>query len=445
VLSHTGIVSGVEPERPTRRKAISVAFFFSALSIVIAALWGRHVEKDLPDIKLGVPPLVGMIKWRITPAAIPASVVAMLIIVHGCALASRLSWRRLVLTSALTSSVFAFLLAASDGLSAVLAPVVHPTEYWDNLDVLPSGGRMLRWFSTVDFLKNYSVHLKGHPPGFILLLKGLAAIGLGRPWVTGMLSFVGVAAMVVGVLVTVRHVVDEDTAQRFAPFLVLAPFSMWLGTSADALFAGVGAVGVALVAMALHDHGRRAFVHAALAGATLGALLFLTYAGASFLLIPGVLALATNNVTWRRRLALGACAGLVILAVALVFRGYGFWWVDGLKTTNHFYWRGTAQFRPWRLFVFVNLGAALIAMGPSVIAGVASLRSTRLWLPVGAALACMTFAAASQYTKGEVERIWVLFYPWVVPAVAVLSHRRRWLAVQGVLVIALQLALVSKW
>jgi methylthioxylose transferase len=445
VLSHTGSVTGVDRERPTHWNAIVVALLLSALSIVIAAIWGRHVETDLPDIKLGAPPLVGVIHWRLTPAALPACVLAVLIIAYGSTLASRLVWRRFLFISALTSSVFAFLLAASDGLSAVLAPVVHPTEYWDNLDVLPSGGRMLRWFSTVDFLRNYSVHLKGHPPGFILLLKGLATIGLGRPWVAGALSFAGVAAMLVGVLVTVRHVVDEDTARRCAPFLVLAPFAMWLGTSADAFFAGVGAIGVALVTMALHHRGRRAFVYAGLAGVTLGALLFLTYAGASFLLIPGVIALTTNNVTWRRRLLLGATAGFAIVAVALVFRGYGFWWIDGLKTTNHFYWRGTAQFRPWRLFVFVNLGAALMAMGPSVIAGVASLRSTRLWLPVGAALACMTFAAASQYTKGEVERIWVLFYPWVVPSVAVLARSRRWLAAQGVLVIVLQLALVSKW
>lgn len=428
-----------------RRKSIGIAFALSALAIAIAALWGRHVERDLPDIKLGAPPLVGMIHWRISPAILPAIIVAVLVLIYGVDLASRLSWLRLIVISALMSSLFAFLLAASDGMSAILAPVVHPTEYWDNLDVLPSGGRMLRWFSTFDFLKNYSVHLKGHPPGFILLLKGLAAIGLGRPWVTGALSFAGVVAMVVGVLVTVQQVIDEHTARRIAPFLVLAPFTMWLGTSADAFFAGVGALGVALVTLALRDHGRRGYVLSCLAGVAFGALLFLSYAGATFLLIPGVITLACTTVAWRRRLLLGAFAAAPIVVILLAFRGYGFWWPDGLKNTNYFYWHGTAQFRPWRLFVMVNLGAGLIAIGPATIAGIASLRRTPLWQLAGPALACMTFAAASQYTKGEVERIWVLFFPWVVPAVAALPKRRRWLAVQGLVVILLQVALVSKW
>jgi hypothetical protein len=64
---------------------------------------------------------------------------------------------------------------------------------------------------------------------------------------------------------------------------------------------------------------------------------------------------------------------------------------------------------------------------------------------VGAAMACIVAADVSQYSRGEVERIWLLFFPWLLPATATLEHPRRWLALQGVLAVGLQLTLASKW
>jgi methylthioxylose transferase len=420
----------------------------SFLGVVVAAgvVWGRRIESVRPEIKLGAPPLVGSWQWRLSFAVVPALVLSGCIVVFGPRLARSLSFPVVVVISALSASAFVFALAASDGLSAVLGPVVHETEYWDNLDVLPSGGRMLRWFSVQDFLKYFSVHLKGHPPGFILLLKGLAAIGLGAPWVAGALTFLGVGMTVVGVLATVRLVVNETAARKCAPFLVIAPFSMWLGTSADAFFAGVAAIGVACVAWSLTTRRQSlALAAAVLAGAGFGSLLFLTYAGATFLVIPAIITLGMWRTPWPDRAKRGLVALLALLLVVAVFRTFGFWWVDGLRNTNWFYWNGTAAFRPWRFFLVANLGAMSIAIGPAVIAGIVSLRRSRLWIPVGAALVCVSLATASQYTKGEVERIWVLFYPWMVPAVAVLPTPRRWLAAQSAVVLILQMWLVSKW
>ncbi len=428
------------------RKPIAVTLGVVGAVVVVGALWGWRLERQRPEIKLGAPPLVGSWDWRPSLAIVPSIVIALLVVLFGPRMAKTLSFRLAVALSALSASAFAFALAASDGLSAVLAPVVHPTEYWDNLDVLPSGGRMLEWFAARDFLRNYSVHLKGHPPGFILLLKGLSAVGLGQPWVAGALSFLGVAMTVIGVLVAVRLVVNEGAARRCAPFLVVAPFTMWLGTSADAFFAGVGAIGVACVCISLTARTTRlAYGAAAVAGLVFGLLLFLTYAGATFLLVPAAITIGMWRTPWRDRVrrALVALAG--VLAVVLVFRGFGFWWLDGLRNTNWFYWNGTAAFRPWRYFLLANLGAMCVAIGPAVIAGIVSLRRSPLWFMVGAALACVTTATASQYTKGEVERIWVLFYPWMVPAVAVLPAPRRWLGVQAALVVVLQVWLVSKW
>ena len=431
---------------PHRPWAVMAVFSLLGLVLTTSVVWGSRIESERPEIKLGAPPLVGSWQWRPSLAVVPALVLAGGVVVFGPRLARSLSFRCVVLISGLSSALFVLVLAASDGTSAILAPVVHETEYWDNLDVLPSGGRMLRWFAVQDFLKYFSVHLKGHPPGFILLLKGLTAIGLGRPWVAAALSYLGVALTVVGVLVTVRLVVSDDAARRCAPFLVVAPFSMWLGTSADAFFAGVGAVGVACVAWSLTARKQWVgFAAAAFAGLTLGALLFLTYAGATLLLVPATVTLGAWRTPWRDRLRRATLAFAAIASVVLVFWGFGFWWIDGLRNTTWFYWNGTAAFRPWRYFLLANLGAMTVAIGPAVIAGIASLRRTRLWLVVGSALACVTLATASQYTKGEVERIWVLFYPWMIPAVAVLPAPRRWLALQTTVVVILQVWLVSKW
>lgn len=436
-----------QARRPVPFRPLSVGLLLSvAVSVVVAtSIWGRRVEEKNVDIKLGAPPLVGKLDWRPSFAVLPAVVLAAVVVLFGPMLSVRLRISSLVVVSAVAGAAFTFALAASDGLSRILDPVVHRTEYWANLGKLPTAGRMLDAFATRDFLKYFSVHLKGHPPGFILLLKAMAAVGLGRPWVVGALSYLGVAMMVAGVLTTTRIVVSEDAARRCAPFLVVAPFAMWLGTSADAFFAGVGAMAVAFVAMSLERSGTAGFRLAGLAGLSLGGLLFLTYATPTFLILPGIITLSAFDTPWRRRFALAMVALAGLGLVVLIFLAFGFWWVDGLKNTNYFYWHGTAQFRPWRFFLASNLGALIYAVGPAVLGGVASMRRTRLWVLVGSALLCVSVATASQYSKGEVERIWVLFYPWMIPAVALLPARRWWLLAQSTLVIVLQVWLISKW
>ncbi len=414
--------------------------------VAAAVIFGRRLEANHPEIKLGAAPLVGVWDWRFGGYSVGAIVIAAMVIAFGVSFARDRSFGLVVLVGALTSMVFSFALAASDGLRAVVAPVIDQTEYWDNLDVLPSGGRMLRWFAVQDFLKYFSVHLKGHPPGFVLLLKGFAAIGLGSPWIAAGLSYVGVAMMVASVLVTTRLVVSEPVARRVAPFLALAPFSMWLGTSADAFFAGVGAIAVALVAYSLTAGSKVAGRVAALgAGLSFGGLLFLTYAATTFAVIPAVITITARKVAWRTRIERTLLATTALAVFAGVFCAYGFSWIEGLRNTNWFYWHGTAAFRPWTYFLLANFGAALIALGPAVLVGIVRLRRSRLWIFVGSSLGCMTMATISQYTKGEVERIWVLFYPWIVPAVAALRSPRRWLVAQALLVLVLQAALISKW
>lgn len=418
----------------------------AAAAVVLAAVWsGRRYVKD-PDIKLGAAPLVGEWLWRPTWLLGPAAVVAVVVVLFGPRCVARMSPGWAITVAGAASAAFAMALASADGASQVLTPVVHPTEYWANLDALPPAGEMIRRFSDVRFLLDYSVHVKGHPPGFVLLLKGLAALGLGEPWVTAAVSVAGTALMTVGVLLTVRVMAGDDAMRRVAPFLVVIPFAVWTGVSADAFFAGVAAMATAAGAHAIvASTPRRRILLGLACGLLLGWSFILGYGAATFLAVPALVlvGLGGRAVTPRVQAATGALIGFA--AVLGGFALLGFWWWDGLSTTRTLYWWGTAQFRPWRYFLLANVAATLIAVGPAVVAGVATMRRSVRWWLVAGALVAITASNLSQYSKGEVERIWLIFFPWLVPAVAQLPRPRLWLAVQAGCTLVLQAWLVSKW
>ncbi|MPY72608.1 MAG: hypothetical protein GEU92_21510 [Alphaproteobacteria bacterium] len=60
-----------------------------------------------------------------------------------------------------------------------------------------------------------------------------------------------------------------------------------------------------------------------------------------------------------------------------------------------------------------------------------------------AALVAVALADLSQLSRGEVERIWLPFVPWL--ALAAPGHRRGWLAAQVAVALILQSVLVSPW
>jgi methylthioxylose transferase len=415
------------------------------IAIVVASvIWGRRVQADA-RVKLGAAPLVGAWKWRPGLGTLLPIAVGTVAIITLPRMVDRARFALVTAAASMAAVAFTLTLAASDGWSHVLDPVVHPTEYWANLATLPPAGEMLRNYGTIDFLLKYSVHAKGHPPAFLLLLKMLAVLGLGHPWVAGALSYLGVAVLPVAVLLTVKTVASEQVARASAPFLALAPYAVWMGTSADALYTAVAASGVACIALAVRSPSlRRRRLLAIGAGLSLSFGLFFTYGLVPFLLLPVAVIVAIRPT---RRVILET-AGFAIVAAALVTFGFGaagFWWFDGVRTTRTFYWWGTAQYRPWRYFLVGNLGASLIAVGPVVAAGLAALRQRAVWWIVGGALFCLAIADVSQYSKAEVERIWLLFFPWLIPAVVALPKKRVLLGAHATSAILLQTWLVSKW
>lgn len=435
----------------------AVAFVLIGVSVV----WGRAYQRASPEIFLGAAPLVGRDfrngwDWRFSWSLVAAAALALWLMVsvgRGWWWRARLRW--VVVVASMAAGVFGVLLALTDGADGILYGAVHPTEYLANLEITPPAGEFLRTF--VERINDYSVHVRGHPPGFVLVLTGMDAIGLGGGWPTAMLSVAGTVALPAAVLVAVWATAGPDWVRRAAPLMIVPPYALWMVTSADAVFTAVGAWGVAFCALGLRSTGARAVVFGALSGLALVALLFLTYGGATYLLTPITLTAAT--AVWYRRagrstapvVAVVVAAMVVAAIVTALFWALGFWWFEGAAETRLQYWRGTAQFRTWTYFGIANIAVALIALGPATLAGLTTLRDRWMWVLVIGGTAALMASHLSQYTRAEVERIWLLFYPWIVIAGAALLQRSRpwlgpsWIGIQAACAITLQAALVSKW
>ncbi|HZA00074.1 MAG TPA: hypothetical protein VE575_15040, partial [Acidimicrobiales bacterium] len=340
-------------------------------------------------------------------------------------------------------------LAAADGWSRLTAPLIRDHEYEPLAAGIDDIGAFLRTFS--ERLPDYPIHVQGHPPGPVVLAWVADRVGLGGAGWLAAVAIAGWAAAAVAALVAARALAGEGAARRAAPALAVLPAAVWAGTSLDGLFAGLGAVGLGLVAVALRRNrdgtGRRTPVPVALsggAGVALGVALLCSY-GAALLVVMAaaiVAVVAPEPARLLGPLAAGVLAPLALAAAA------GFSWPDGLAATRDAYWAGVAGDRP---AVYVTLagnpGALGLAAGPAVAAGLAATLASpadrRARLLPAAALAAVVVANLSQMSRGEVERIWLPFVPWL--ALAAPGNRRGWLAAQAGLALGLQAALVASW
>ena len=433
-----------------------VALFAGALSAMwVSVRWGRELQRTSPEIFLGAAPLVGRNfrdgwDWRFGWGLVGAGglgALTVVAVIRGWFQRARL--RVVVVVSSLGAGLFGLLLALTDGTDGVLFGAADDTEYLANLAAAPPAAEFVRTF--VDNIDDYTVHVRGHPPGFVLILKFFDSIGLDGAWPVAMISVLSGVALPAGVLVAVWAVAGPHWVRRAAPFLIVAPYAIWMVTSADAFYAALAAWGVALVALGRRAQGTAALGLGLGGGVVLTTLLFMTYGGALFLLLP--LAIAVTGWTGRHPGTTPMVFGAVTaaLVVTALWDWAGFWWFDGAEAVREEYWQGTAQFRIWNYFIFANLAAALFAIGPASFVGLTQLKDRRLWILVGGGLAALLVADLSQLSKAEVERIWLLFYPWIVLAGATcaLSRRRAvWPLAVGVQVVAavlLQAALVTKW
>jgi hypothetical protein len=445
------------PARKTVRGDLvtgAAAIGFVLLATTVGVLTGaRNYGTDLHPraaARFGEYPVLADLYPRVGPGTVFAVMIAAGTVLWGPALATRLRWRALLGAGYLTSVAWIFALALVDGWQRGVAhQLASGGEYLGVVDKITDIPRFLAMFSSriLDFQPDsWPTHVSGHPPGATLVFVWLDRIGLSGGGAAGVVCVLAGAAVTVAVPVTVAALGRRDLARAAVPFVALLPGANWLGVSADAMFAGVTACGIALFAVGASRGLRLTCLGG---GVVLGFGIFLSYG----LLLMAPIALAVVFVTRNWRALLYAVPGA--LAVVAVFALAGFWWLDGYHLVVERYYQGIAAHRPYWYWVWANLACLTLAVGPAVIAGLHRTDFlTGLRRPVepvdalvrGAALAVLT-ATLSGLSKAEVERIWLPFAVWLVLAATSLppESRRWWLAAQAGTALVVEHLLLTSW
>ncbi|MET8910140.1 hypothetical protein [Micromonospora sp. NPDC004551] len=416
-----------------------------------------------------------------TPLAL---LVAVVVLGPGLRWAQTARWGRLLVAGWLAAVAWTLSLALVDGWSAGLTRrLTVQAEYLHEVPGVGDIPRMLAGFTDriLDFQPDsWSTHTAGHPPGALLVFVWLDRIGLGGGTAAALCCVLVGATATVSVPVTLRALGAAEAARAVLPFLVLLPGAVWLGASGDAVFTGVVAAGLALLAV-------RGPLTALAGGLLLGFALHLSY---GFVLV-GVLAVVVLALRRdrHRTVLLAAAAGVAVVTALFVTAGFRWW--EGYDRVVERYYQGWAADRPYAYWVWANLAALLLSAGPvlgpalrrAVLAAPAAWRSAgsgrggplgdrapgrrdvglggprgfvRPWvarvlalgpavlLPAAAALA-VAAADLSGMSKAEVERIWLPFAVWLLVAAAHLPARthRWWLTAQALTALAVNHLLLT--
>lgn len=430
---------------------VALGVWGAALVVVVvvgSALEARGV------LHLGAAPLSGQVRdvvpWAglLLPVAVAAGVVT-----RGPRIAARLGPVALPVATAAAAATWTVALALVDGRGAITAPLTNPNDYLADLPRVHGPFALLPSFADLVVQRPgggaWATHVAGHPPGALLMFWAADRVGLGGPaWAAVLLIAAGSSAAA-AVVVAVRALGGPSAAAAAAPLLALAPYVLWVATSADAAFLAVSAWGASLLAIAVTRRPDRWSAAAALGGGVLlGSALYLSYG----LVLFGAVAVAVLIAGGRsrgQRAALMAVAGVLLVVAA--WTAAGFWWPDGFVATRTRWMQGAGSERSFPYTVVADLVVAGLALGPAVVAALPRLRALpgRLACPVLGALAAILLADASGMSRGEVERIWLPFVPWLlvaaVPVEPGRSVRRGWLAAQAGCALAVTAVVRTTW
>ncbi|MFD5156836.1 hypothetical protein ACFWMJ_01955 [Streptomyces hawaiiensis] len=443
------------PSRGPRRDLYAAGA--AVLLVTAAVLAGRHIEETSRTLFVDWPPLLASWGPHLGPGTPAAVLVAIAAVTHGPALSARLPWRALLPAVWGTAMAWILSLALVDGwhrgIARRLTTRYEYLQVIDRFDDIPAALRDFTQHILLDSPDNWPAHIAGHPPAATLTFVLLDRIGLrGGGW-AGMWCVTVGATACVAVLVTIRALADEALARRAAPFLVLAPAAVWMGTSADAYFAAVAAWAVALLALAVT---RKSLGWAGASGLLLGLTCYLSYGLTLVALIAAaVLVLGRDGVRERPALIAPLLAGLAVVPTVFTLAGFDWWEAYHLLVTR--YGQGAGGIRPYGYWVWANLACTVLITGLATAAGarrtgaVLLRRRTgpragvRLAFLVSAALLALLVADLSGMSKAETERIWLPFALWLLPACAFLPRPRVWLTTQALLALLLNHLLLTGW
>ncbi|MGH3868727.1 MAG: hypothetical protein ACRDQ4_21930 [Pseudonocardiaceae bacterium] len=432
-----------------------VAVGSAAVLVAVAAALGAWLLQHGVPLHVDAPPLGAQWLPHTGRGTAPAMLIALLVILRGPELAVRLPWRPLLGVAAATALAWTMSLALIDGWQrGVAGRLTTDTEYLHDVGRVGDVGAMLATFAQHILggrPESWTTHVAGHPPGALLVFVGLDRIGLPGGAPAGLLCILVGSSAAVAVAVTLRALGAEATARAALPFGVLLPGAIWIGVSADGLFAGVLAWGVALLALGATRPrlDTAALAASAAGGLLLGATLFLSYG----LVLAGLLPVAVAVTA--RRLAPLLVAGVGVAAVVAAFAAAGFWWLDGYQqVTIRYYQPGEyGLVRPYGYWVWADLACLAVVLGPAGVAGLRRVFTLERGQPRSLVLLCAAAALAvavadlSGLSKAEVERIWLPFAVWLIAAAGLLRARqaRWWLAAQAVVALLVNHLLLTTW
>lgn len=428
---------------------ITAILIAAAMIIPPVAGWTVHATGNLPrtvgPLHAQFRPIVGIG----TPFALAVAYAG---VRYGPALAGRLTWRRLLLATYAGGLAWNLALSFVYGTAGLSRAMASPDEYLFSAHRVQSVHTLLETYvARIPFsagAAHWPIHPAGHPPGTLLFFVALIHLGLGAALTTGLVITLIGTSTPVAVLITLRRLGAERAARQAVPFLVLAPAALWVSVTADSMFSAVGAWGVAALAVAATADRPSVRWTAALGAALLlGSLPTLSYGLVLYATLP--LAVLALTGAWR----LLPVVAVVALVPVLSLAAGGFVWWEAYPVLRQRYWDGLARLRPAAYWTWGDLASLALCAGPVLGAGLAALLARGRQAPravrylVGAAALSIVVADASQMSKGEVERIWLPFVPWLLVSTALLPERwrRSALAVQVVVALLLEHLLDTVW
>ena len=442
----------------TLADVLSVLAWIALVAGAIAE--GQRMDHAFHFVYVTAAPLAGLWQRHAGPGTAPAIALGILGVLFAGRLARQLRWRQLLALSTVTSFAWTLSLAWVDGWHRGFSgQLERPGQYLSDVGRVRNLHAFLEGFTTHISAADphpWTTHVAGHPPGALMLFVGLHAVGLGGGLWAGIVCVLFAAVGTAAVLVTVAACVSQESSRRLCPFLVFWPAAVFAGVSADALFMGVFAIGVALLAVGCRRSGHLRVWLVVTAGLVLGCTVYLSYG--LVLLAPVVAVVLVRLSRPRDLLPLGVGAAVAPVLFALG----GFSWWAGYHALHDRYYAGLGGVRPYHYWVWADLAALALALGPAIAPALVRTlgavgrpsawrspdraSSVGLLLPV-AALAGVMLATLSGLSKAEVERIWLPFMPWLIVACVLLPRRstRGWLALQIAFAVGLQSAILSPW
>ncbi|MFD0598820.1 hypothetical protein ACFQZ4_46390 [Catellatospora coxensis] len=243
-------------------RADRIAAAAAAVLLITAVVAGAALNLTGSPVQAQTAPLYALWHPHLGPGTPAALTVAAAVLLHGARLAASMPWRRLLIACYTAAAVWTLSLALIDGWRVGLAGrLTAQAEYLTEVPGVTDIPAMLHGFTDriLDFQPDsWTTHVSGHPPGALLMFVWLDRIGLGGGGPAAVVCVLAGAAAAVAVPVTLRALGDEHAARASMPFLVLLPGAVWVGVSADGLFAGLTSTALALLAVALTTRRRSA-------------------------------------------------------------------------------------------------------------------------------------------------------------------------------------------